>query len=186
MHQVKRFYTLGTIFLLLVVAPKLVAQTEELPVPAPAKTIASEERTILEAISKPKERSKKAVELAENRLKRAEEFHGKQDYAAGIEQLGRYQGLLTHTMAFLKPFAAQRLREPFRNIEVALRGHIPRIEGMRRQTPVEYAVHIRGIGEYVRSIRAEALNAFFDDTVIPDNTTRPDDKKNKETKPANR
>jgi hypothetical protein len=74
-------------------------------------------------------------------------------------------------MAFLKPFIAQRLREPFRNMEVALRAHIPRIEGLRRRTPVAYGVHIRAIGEYARSARAEALNAFFDDIVIPDNAS---------------
>ena len=184
MNKGKSCYSLGTLVLLLAFTRALSAQTEDLPVPPPAKTIATEDRATLEAITKPKERSKKAVELAESRLKRAEELNQKQEYTAALEQLGRYQGLLAHTMAFLKPFAAQHLREPFRNIEVALRGHVPRIEGLRRQTPLAYGVHIRAIGEYTRSARAEALNAFFDDTVIPEETARPDNKKNKETKPS--
>ena len=173
MSKENQFYSLGAMLLLLALTHSLAAQTEDLPIPAPAKTIATEDRTVLEAITKPKDRTKKAIELAESRLKRAAELTEKQDFTAVLEQLGRYQGLVAHTMAFLKPFAAQRLREPFRNMEVALRAQVPRIEGLRRLTPLAYAVHVRAIGEYARAARAEALNAFFDDTVIPEKDGKP-------------
>jgi hypothetical protein len=178
MGNTKTFYSLGVLACWLFFVSGALAQTDELPVPAPAKTIAAEDRSALEAVTKPKDRTKKAIELAESRLQRAEQLHEKQEFPAALEQLGRYQGIIAHTLAFLKPFRAERLREPFRNIEVALRKHIPRLEALRRQTPVAYAVHIRAIGLYARDARAEALNAFFDDTVIPGEDPAPENKKN--------
>lgn len=158
----------GPALLLVALVVPLPAQDgDDVPFPAPSKTIAPEDRSVLEAVKDPKDRAKRAVELADARLKRAEGLTEKQEFPAVLEQLGRYQGIVAHTLAFLKPFQAQRLREPFRRLEVALRGHVPRIEAMRRETPLKYGVHLRAISEYARNARAEALNAFFDDTVIP-------------------
>lgn len=145
------------------------AQTDEMPPPpimAPAKTIPAADRTLLDGVVKPKDRAKKGLDLAEGYLKRAEQFTEKQEFEAALSQLGIYQGIVADTLKFLKPFREQRLREPFRNVEVALRGYAPRLEGIRRQTPMEYGVHVRTIGDYTRDARTEALNAFFDDTVI--------------------
>ncbi len=153
-------------------APML-AQTDDMPVPPPPKTVATEDRAALDAIVKPKDRAKRAIMLAEGRLKRAEELTTAQDFEAALIQLGNYQGIVTDTLKFLKPFKEQRLREPFRNLEVALRAYVPRIEGLRRQTPVAYGVHVRAIGEYTRDARTEALNAFFDDTVLVEEQARP-------------
>jgi hypothetical protein len=177
MGKVKAFrIALAAVLPLLCAAP-FAAQTDDLPVPAPAKTIAQEDRSVLEPISKPEDRTKKAIELADNRLKRAEELLEKQDYKAALEHLGRFQGIVTHTLAFLKPLAKERVRKPFRNMEIALRAQVPRIEAIRRQTPQAYGVHVKAIGEYARNARAEALNAFFDDTVIKDNSSAPPEKK---------
>jgi hypothetical protein len=65
MTKGKIFYGLCAMLWLLFWPPGFVAQNEDLPVPAPAKTIAAEDSNLLEALNKPKERSKKAVELPE-------------------------------------------------------------------------------------------------------------------------
>ena len=164
---------LALIMTLFFVAP-LLAQDDEMPPPPvlpPVKAVAAPDRTALEAIAKPKDRAKFALELTEKYLKRAEELTEKQEFDAALGQLGFYQGIVADTLKFLKPFREKRLREPFRNIEVALRGYVPRLEGMRRQTPVAYGVHIRAVGEYTRDARTEALNAFFDDTVLTEPAT---------------
>lgn len=165
-------------FALLCVAGPLRAQ-DELPVPPPVQTIANEDRAILTALNKPDDRVKKAVELSEQRLKQAEELTAKQDYQAALEQLGRYQGIIADTLAWLKPLQAQRQRKPFRAVEIALRAQVPRIEVMRRQTPMAYGVHLRSVGEYARNARTEALNAFFDNTVLAEDQAHPESKDDK-------
>ena len=169
-------------------ARPLVAQGEEDPIPPPPKVVAAEDSTILEALPKPEDYAKRAVELLEKRLKRAEEVTAQQDFQTAMEELGRYQGLVTHTLAFLKPFGVKGLRKPFRTLEIGLRAHIPRIEGIRRQTPVAYGVHVRAIGEYTREARGQALDAFFAETVLAEDQAhsktkvgkeKPDDKAGK-------
>jgi hypothetical protein len=45
---------------------------------------------------------------------------------------------------------------------------------MRRMTPAEHAVHVKAICEHARNARSEALNAFYGDTVIREDS--PDEK----------
>jgi hypothetical protein len=159
---------------------------EEDPLPPPAKTVAAEDRDTLASLKKPEDYAKRAVELAEKRLKRAEALTTEQNFQAALDELGRYQGVVTHALAFLKPFGVQGLRKPFRTMEVALRAHVPRIEGIRRQTPLAYSVHVRAIGEYARDARSQALNAFFDDVVLAEDQAHskgPESKEKTESKP---
>ncbi len=69
-----------------------------------------------------------------------------------------------------------KTRDLFKRIEVSLRMHIPRLENIRRTTPSAYAVYVKETLDFARRARTESLNAFYDDTVLPDQPSRQKEK----------
>ncbi|MBD0325793.1 MAG: hypothetical protein ICV68_05145 [Pyrinomonadaceae bacterium] len=126
------------------------------------------ERAQLSSARDVKARTRASIELAEVRLKRAEEFTNALQYDAASGELGCYQALIENTMGYLSELKADKskLRDVFKRLELALRAHGARIESIRRVTPAEYGVNLKAITEYTRNARTEALNYFYGDTIV--------------------
>lgn len=148
-----------------------------LPAPPPLRLVPRDERAQLDAARDVKARMRLSVELAETRLTRAEEMTSSQQFEAASRELGIYQGILDDALRFLKEQKEQKkLREAYKRFEITLRAHGSRLETMRRTTPAEYAFNIKAITDYTKSLRGEALNGFYGDTVIRDSADEPEDK----------
>ena len=140
----------------------------QLPVPPPMKFISRDDRARLDANSDPRARTRAAIDLAGQRLARAEEFTSVRRFEAASQQLGCYLALLDDTMYFLSGLNSDKgkTRDLYRHLDIALRGHIPRLAVMRRSTPAEYAVNIKTAEEFARNTRTEALEFFYGRTVL--------------------
>lgn len=142
-----------------------------LPAPPPLRLVPRDERSQLDAARDIKARMRLSVELAEARLVRAEQMTLSQQYESASRELGIYQGILDDALRFLKAQREQKkLRDTYKRFEITLRAHAMRLETMRRTTPSEYAVNIKTITEYTKNLRGAALNGFYGDNVIRDDT----------------
>ncbi|HMF57720.1 MAG TPA: hypothetical protein VK619_15360 [Pyrinomonadaceae bacterium] len=140
------------------------------PAPPPMKFVSSNERSQLSAARDTKARIRANLELAETRLQHAEEMTSAQRYDDAASDLGCYQGLMEDALHFLADTGnANKLRDLYKRLELSLRAHAPRLEAMRRTTPVEYSVNIKAIMDFARDARTEALNAFYGNTVLHEN-----------------
>jgi hypothetical protein len=141
----------------------------QMSAPPPMKFVSTEDRNQLEAEKDIKKRSRLTVELAEAKLARAEQLTNEQEFSSVITELGLYQGLVENVLNFLDSFPKDKnkTRDTYKKLEISLRGHIIRIEGIRRNTPAEYAENLKKTIEFVRDARDKALNCFYDDTVLP-------------------
>lgn len=150
-----------------------VAQAQEIPMPSappPMKFVSHPERAQLISARDYKARTRASIELAESRLRRAEELTTGLQYDAAASELGCYQGLIEDAMSYLNslPVDKSKMRDLFKRLELTLRAHGARLESIRRSTPVEYSVNIKTITDYTRTARTEALNCFYGDTVMRD------------------
>ena len=158
--------------LTLTVCLACVAQAQEqnpfTSAPPPMKLVSHAERAQLSSARDVKGRTRASIELAEVRLRRAEEFTTALQYDAASSELGCYQALIENTMGYLGELKddKSKLRDVFKRLELTLRAHGARIEAIRRVTPAEYGVNLKVITDYTRTARTEALNAFFGDTVV--------------------
>lgn len=148
-----------------------VAQAQEIPMPSappPMKFVSYPERAQLSSARDFKARTRASIELAEMRLRRAEELTTAMQYDAAASELGCYYGLIEDVMSYLNalPMDKGKLRDLFKRLELTLRAHGTRLEAIRRTTPVEYSVNIKVITDYTRNARTEALNSFYGNTVM--------------------
>lgn len=140
-----------------------------LPAPPPLRLVPRGERSQLDAARDAKARTRLSVELAEARLSRAESMTQSQQFESAAREIGIYQGILEDALRFLKEQKEQKkLRDIYRRFEISLRSHGMRLETMRRRTPSEFAVNIKTATDSTKSLRGEALNGFYGDTVIRD------------------
>lgn len=136
--------------------------------PPPMKFVSHAERAQLSSARDVKARTRASIELAEVRLRRAEEFTTALQYDAASSELGCYHGLIENVMGYLNNVKSDKnkIRDIFKRLELTLRAHGARIEALRRQTPAEYGVNLKVITDYTRSARTEVLNHFYGDTVV--------------------
>lgn len=160
------------------IAPETRGQDYRLPLisappPPPMKFVSRNERTQLSAARDAKARTRSAIMLAEARLARAEQLTAGQQFEAASAELGVYQGLVDDALAYLGSVGEKKKsRDIYKHLELSLRAHCSRIEAIRRMTPAEYAVHVKAICELARQARSEALNAFYGDTVVREDTAQ--------------
>lgn len=150
------------------------APTPHEPAPPPMKYLPNDIRQQLSTERDPKGRTRLSLELAEARLNRAAELTTAERYDAAGTELGVYQAIVEDAIRYLQSVSTEknRHRDHSKRIEIALRSHVPRIETIRRTTPASYSVNVKAVIEFVRDARAEALNAFYDDTVLPESRRR--------------
>jgi hypothetical protein len=183
---IKRRTILSTPVVLLFVALFVPAANAQDPrpldqtAPPPAKVIRREERTQLNQSKDEKARIKLSIELAETHLANAENHTSQQQYEGAASEAGMYWALIEDALSFMKTVdrKGNKRRDLYKRLELSLRAHGPRWATMRRSTPAEYAIWIKEIEEFARNGRTEALDSFYDNTVIRGEKS-PDAKANK-------
>ncbi|HEV3469037.1 MAG TPA: hypothetical protein VG148_06930 [Pyrinomonadaceae bacterium] len=139
--------------------------------PPPMRYLPEETREKLKAEARDlKDRTKLSIELAEARLASAAAYAAADRFEAATLELGVYEAIVKDAIAFLKATGknSNKIRDLFKRVEIALRSHVPRLETLRRGLPSQHAVHAQATLDFVRDARTEALEAFFDDTIIPE------------------
>lgn len=156
-------------------------QTEDLPVPPPVKVISTLEREQLNASKDPKARVKTSIILAEAHLAKAEAHTDERSFDSALGEAARYWAIIENAFAYLRELKPNsgKARDLYKRLELALRAHGPRLIGIRRTTPSEFAVWLKEIEESARNARTEALNSFYGDTVVREGHQR-----GEELKPA--
>jgi hypothetical protein len=146
--------------------------------PPPMRSIPLDEWTKLTNARNSGERTRDCIEFAEEHLRRAQELTTKGQYDDAASEMGSYQALFEDTLRHLGGVDQNRgkLRDHYKRLELALREQAPRIETIRRVTPVEYAVHIRAILEYNKAARTRALDSFYGNTVLREQPLPPSTK----------
>jgi hypothetical protein len=169
--------------LLLVIACVLVpsvdaqdAQPSPTPLtaPPPFKMIVKEERLQIEQTRDASKRIKLTIEFAAARLGVAEQHTANGNFEAASTEVGVYHALIENALEYLSTFKrdSNKTRDLYKRLELALRGHGPRLTAMRRITPLEFAVWIKKVEDYAREGRTEALNSFYGHTVVRDKTDK--------------
>jgi hypothetical protein len=142
-------------------------------VPPPMKFVPSEDRKQLSEVTDPKSHLKLAIELAEERLSKAENFANMQQFDKTLTELGYYHGLIEKALEFLeRKTKRDKIRDLFKRLELTLRTHSSRLQGIRRISPYEYNQHIENIFDYTIEARNRSLNAFFGDDVLKEKPTK--------------
>ena len=153
--------------------------------PPPLKIIKRLERNQLNDLKEPKARVKTTIELAEAHLANAENQTSQHEYDVAAAEAGMYWALVEDALIFMKTIERENnaKRDLYKRLELSLRAHGPRLSIMRRETPSDYAVWIKEIEDFARQGRTEALNSFYGNTVIRDNSRKPANEKEAEKKP---
>jgi hypothetical protein len=145
-------------------------QSQQLPqvAPPPMKFIPPGDCARLNSQRSSGDRTRASIELADAHLARALAMtnEGRFDDAAG--EMGSYQALFENAFKYMSEMDQERgkVRDLYKRLELALREQAPRIETIRRATPIEYSIHIRAILEYTKDARAHALESFYGNTVL--------------------
>ncbi len=183
------------IAVLMVVSASAIAAQDQpvstVTAPPPARVISAEERSLLDRTSDNKSRLKKALELAEGHLLKAETHTTQEQHNEASAELGRYWALIEDVFSHLSPLNNDKTktRDLYKRLELALRAHGTRLAMLRRTTPLEYAVWVKEIEEFTRSSRTEALNSFYGHTVVreaPSSPTAEKSPKNTLTSPESK
>jgi hypothetical protein len=142
--------------------------TPQLPTPPPMRFVARDDRSQLTNTRDPKARVRLTIELAEARLIHMEALTFHKEFEKASEVLGTYLGLIEDVMRFIggMPRDKNSTRDLYRRLDIALRAQIPRLAVMRRETPSDYAIHLKTGEEFARNTRTEALESFYGHTVL--------------------
>lgn len=187
--HMRRLSLFGLAFCLLALGAQA-ASGQEAPVvqqpsaPPPAKLITKEDRARVAAAKDDKARLRITIEIAEAHLTDAETRSNGEDFDAAAASLGKYHALVEDALTFLgsRSRDENRTRDLYKRLELALRGHGPRLVAIRRITPLEYAVWVKQLEEFARKGRTEALNSFYGTTVLKDPQSKAENDK-RATKP---
>jgi hypothetical protein len=142
--------------------------TPQLPTPPPMRFVARDDRSQLTTTRDAKARVKLTIELAEARLVNMEALTSRKEFEKASEALGAYLGLIEDAMRFIggMPREKNSTRDLYRRLDIALRAQIPRLAVMRRDTPSDYAIHLKTAEEFARAARTDALESFYGHTVL--------------------
>lgn len=144
-------------------------QFEEEETPPPVVIMSQNERTQLTAISDAKKRTVLCLQLANERLARAEQFAIGEDFENALSELGGYQAVIDNNLKFLERNQKdKKARDNFRKMEMALRQQTPRIETIKRGSPSQFGGFLKTFINFTRDARTRALDSFFSDTVVPE------------------
>jgi hypothetical protein len=137
--------------------------------PPPMRYIPEELRARLADTRDIKGRTRLSLELADEQITRADAHVAADRFEEATRELGIYEALIKDAIKHIQgsgPVDNKR-RDQYKRVEMALRAHVPRIESIRRSLPSQNAVYARATLDFIRGLRTEALNAFYDDTVLP-------------------
>jgi hypothetical protein len=154
--------------------------------PPPIKIISREERAQIDQADDSKARIRMTMDLAAVRITRAEQLAKDGNYDDALTEVGSYEALIQDSLDFLKGLKrdSNKTRDLCKRVELALRGHGPRLTTMRRETPLEFAVWIKKVEEFARAARTEVLNTFYGHTVVRDPEKTNADKRREKPTPT--
>lgn len=152
---------------------------QPLEAPPPPKVVSRSDRSAIDATKDAKGRIRTTIELSEVHLLSAESLTTRNDYDRAAVELGNYAALIEDALSYLGTMSRDRnkTRDLYKRLELALRAHGPRLTSMRRSTPLEYAYWIKGLEEFARKGRTEALNSFYGHTVFREQMPKPQEEK---------
>ena len=173
-RQIRLVVTNQAFLLGLILSVVTVAQSQEEdfrlpgPVPPPLRFVSVESRTQLAAQTDAKRHAKFSLQLAEARLAQAEALTSQQDFTGAAIELAHYQGLIDQSINYLQamPSKGTKTLDMFKRLEIGLRMHCPRLESMRRNTPLSYATNIKEVIKFAEDSRDASLNGFFGDSIV--------------------
>jgi hypothetical protein len=140
--------------------------------PPPTRKMTDDEKRLIMAETSVKKRAEVYVELLNARLAKTEALTTTESYQDALIEIGGYRAVLEHAVEFLnKQMSDGKTLSALKKVEVALRGHLTRLETVRRDTPYKYAFHIQRLQKYIRAARAKATDAMFSDDVVKDRKT---------------
>ena len=149
------------------------AQTDDdlATAPPPLKTISNVERDKLDREKGVKSRTKLALNLMDDRLKRAEALFSRDDLENTFAELGVFHALMDDTLAFLGGNGRPNRKVLFnlKRFEIGLRKFTPRLELIRRELPLTHEFYVRSLLKLLREARTKATEPLFGETVLPDN-----------------
>lgn len=164
------------------------ASPTPLMAPPPVKIISKQERAQIDSADDSKARIRTTMDLAAMRITRAEQLAKQGQYDDALTEVGSYEALIQDSLDFLKAMKrdSNKTRDLCKRVELALRGHGPRLTTMRRETPLEFAVWIKKVEEFARAARTEVLNTFYGHTVVrePDKSNPDKRKENPKATPT--
>jgi hypothetical protein len=175
-HFFTTFYSFYFLFLIFCVFP-VFAQTDDdfFPEfrPTPKIETSEDEKKALEAEKDLKKYTKLAIDLMEERLKKAENLTAQESFREMLEELGGFHALMNTAVEFLIANSTGKngkgkMLDNLKRFEMALRAFTPRIETIRRESPERFDAYIIKLLRNVRAARAKALEPFFSDSVVPD------------------
>jgi hypothetical protein len=143
-------------------------QPTPLTAPPPFKMIVKDERSQIEQTKDSSKRLRLIIEFASGHLTRAEQHTVRESFEAASAEVGMYHALIEYALEFLNSFKrdANKTRDLYKRLELALRADGPRLTSIRRTTPLEFAVWIKKVEDFARDGRTEALNSFYGHTVV--------------------
>lgn len=142
--------------------------TPQLPTPPPMRFVKRDDKSQLTNTKDAKARVRLTIELAEARLAHMEMLTSHKKFEEASESLGHYLGLIEDVMRFVGslPRDKNSTRDLYRRLDIALRAQIPRLAVMRRDTPSDFAIHLKSAEEFARDTRTDALEIFYGNTVL--------------------
>jgi hypothetical protein len=166
-------FGIGMLTVLCIAACPVVAQEvriQDQVAPPPLKIVTRQDRMQLNGVSDSKARVRVTLELAEAHLANAEIQTSHLNYDEAAAEAGKYSALIQDVLVFLGALKqdSNKTRDLYKRVELTLRAQGPRLNIMRRTTPVAYAVWIKEIEDFARRGRTEALNSFYGHTVVRD------------------
>jgi hypothetical protein len=136
--------------------------------PPPVKLIPKIEKDQLSAESNLKDRTKLTLSFMDGHLAAAERLSTAGDATATFKELGSFEALMDDSLAFLQkndPNSGKVL-DSFRKLEIGLRAFMGRLEGVRRDLPLECDEYVRSLMHNLREARAKAVDPLFSDNVV--------------------
>ncbi len=175
---------LAVIYTPVAIAQEPQPQPTPLTAPPPRKTFTKDERLQIDQARDPKPRLRLTIEMAGTHLGRAEGHTTQANYEAASAEIGIYHALIENALVFLSSLKrdSNKTRDLYKRLELSLRADGPRLTSMRRTTPLEFAVWIKQVEDFVREGRTEALNSFYGHTVVREPQKPGADKRNEKPK----
>ena len=154
--------------------PLIAHAQEKMPedvVPPPLSILSKGEQERLDGEPDFKKRTDLALELMNVRLSKAENLSSKKEFKESLDELGGFRAIMGNALKFLKRnnTGEKKVLNNFKRLEIGLRQFVPRLEIIRREMPVRFNYHVGQLMRAVRQTRSNAVEPFFDDTVLPDN-----------------
>ncbi len=122
--------------------------------------LTAEERSTFSKTDSPNDRIKTFVRLAELRLKSARDYLTRDDYTGADEQVMCYAALVAEAGQFSKASVPKR-DKAHKTLEVSLREQTRWLEGIRRDTSVNYIETIEKALKLAQQVRRQALNLLL-------------------------